>query len=80
MTVTEYRQSLNKILNDASESVVPPELLRGLVDSLASVMAIASLMADVNRDDAMTVIQHQLDIAFIKALEVYKDASQPKTA
>lgn len=79
MTVTEYRQSLNKILNDASESVMTPELLRGLVDSLASVMAIGSLMADVNRDDAMTVIQHQLDIAFIKALEIYKDASR-KTA
>lgn len=80
MNNAEFRAAIIKAIDGAAEGGLgSPHIILGLINSLASVMAVSSLAQGLERDHAMDIVQNRLDISFVSHLEYYRDASR-KTA
>jgi hypothetical protein len=67
----QYRIALNLLLNEASTALSAAEITAGLLNGLASILAINSVQTGTDPEKLLEVYRHELDELVVKYLKEY---------
>ena len=71
MNAAEYSQNLNLLVNDASRDLAANVLVAGLVNHLASVLAVSAVQTGIKPEEVLEVARHELDIMMTRYMQEY---------
>jgi hypothetical protein len=74
MTAEKYRSWLSYLLTRAIKELDGDTIVSGLISGLSDILALIVLQERLNQDEVIEITQHDLDIAFSKALKDRRDA------